>query len=151
MKSLQPKNKLSSLPPLHSIVRVRNLMCRLLKIVCPHYLRSLNSYSLLHSIVALTTVLRLSSDVTSDLPVAKPSGFFPSWFTVGIVDNPLPLRTLPPGLPDTPGSPSSWALPLPAFYLASPRATLKPREDILVFFSLCFLPWVISTTVPLCL
>lgn len=52
-------------------------MCQLLKIACTQYLQSLNSHSLLNSTVAPTPALKLSSDVTSDLLVAKPSGFFP--------------------------------------------------------------------------
>lgn len=105
-------------------------MCKLLKIVCVQYLQSFNSHSLLNSTVAPTPALKLSSDVTHDLLVAKPQWLFSIlvYFdlpeVLGIIDKPLPLHSpsRAPELP-LPGSPSSWAVsPLP-FHLASSLST----------------------------
>lgn len=122
-------------------------MHKLLKIVHTHYLSSLNSHLLLHPTVASTPVLRLSSDVTSDLLVVKPSSLFSI-----LVYSDLPVETLLtaphlskllPGLWTAP----SWVSlllghPPPAFHPAFSLRTSSKWDSILVFFSLYF-PWVI--------
>lgn len=124
------------------------MMHKLLKIVHAHYLPSLNSHLLLHPTVASTPVLRLSSDVTSDLLVVKPS----SSFSI-IVYSDLPvealltaprLSRLLPGLWTAP----SWVSlllghPPPALHPAFSLGTSSEWDSILAFFSVYF-PWVIS-------
>ena len=123
-------------------------MHKLLKIVHAHYLPSLNSHLLLHPTVASTPVLRLSSDVTSDLLVVKPS----SSFSI-IVYSDLPvealltaprLSRLLPGLWTAP----SWVSlllghPPPALHPSFSLGTSSEWDSILAFFSVYF-PWVIS-------
>lgn len=136
------------MPPLHSVVRVRNVMHKLLKIVHAHYLPSLNSHLLLHPTVASTPVLRLSSDVTSDLLVVKPRSLFSI-----LVYSDLPVEALLTAprlsrlLPQLWTAPSWVSLllghPPPALHPAFSLGTSSKWDSILVFFSVYF-PWVIS-------